>query len=206
MKTVTAKTDRSRWDKRQASLVLYIFADGVSRILPKLIFHRKPTNEGGKIKERERHLYHQGVTVHLNPTAYNNEELMAQWINDELIPILKPTTQDEVLLAFDAAAFHKTPEILQTFRNNHIVPALIPGGCTGLLQPLDTAVNKPFKELLREHTELFIDAREDAGEDVEKWSVSQKRVMCNSWRAGGQQEGLQYNGEAAWPKVTVIIL
>jgi hypothetical protein len=53
MKTVTAKTDRSGWDKRQASLILYIFADGVSRILFKLIFHGKPTNEGGKIKERE---------------------------------------------------------------------------------------------------------------------------------------------------------
>lgn len=46
--------------------------------------------------------------------------------------------------------------------------ALILSGCTGLLQPLDTAVNKPFKELLREYTELYIDAKEDAGEDVEK--------------------------------------
>ena len=22
-------------------------------------------------------------------------------------------------------------------------------------------------------------------------------IVCNSWRAGGQQEGLQYNGKAA---------
>jgi hypothetical protein len=42
---------------------------------------------------------------------------------------------------------------------------------------LDTAVNKPFKELLREYTELYMDAKEDAGEDVEKWTVSQKRIM-----------------------------
>jgi hypothetical protein len=75
-------------------------------------------------------------------------------------------------LAFNAAAFHKTLEILQTFRNNHIIPALIPGGCTGLLQPLDTAVNKPFKELLREYIELYMDAKEDAREDVEKWTIS----------------------------------
>ena len=38
-------------------------------------------------------------------------------------------------------------------------------------------MNKPFKELLREHTELYTDAREDAGDDIEKWSVNQKRVM-----------------------------
>jgi hypothetical protein len=37
---------------------------------------------------------------------------------------------------------------------------------------LDIAVNKPFKELLREYTELYMDTKEDAREDVEKWSVS----------------------------------
>jgi hypothetical protein len=176
-KTVTAKTDRSGWDKRQATLVLYIFANGIPRIRPKLIFHGKATNEGGKIEERESYLYHKGVTVHFNSTAYNNEELTIQWIDSELIPSLQPTAQDEVLLALDAAAFHKTPEILQKLRDNHIITALVPPGCTGILQPLDTAVNKPFKELLREQTELYTDAREDAGDDIEKWSVSQKRVI-----------------------------
>ena len=28
--------------------------------------------------------------------------------------------------------------------------------------------------------------------------------ICNGWGAGGQQEGLQYNGEVAWGKVIVI--
>jgi hypothetical protein len=167
-KTVTAKTDRSGWDKRQATLILYIFADGIPRIQLKLIFYRKATDEGSKIEERESHLYYKGVTVHFNPTAYNNEELTIQWIDSELIPSLKPTAQDEVLLALDAAAFHKTPAILQNLRNNHIITALVPPGCTGLLQPLDTAVNKLFKELLQEYTELYTDAREDAGDDIEK--------------------------------------
>jgi hypothetical protein len=176
-KTVTAKTDRSGWDKRQATLILYIFADGIPRIQPKLIFHGKATNEGGKIEERESHLYNKGVSVHFNESAYNNEELTIQWIDQELIPELNPTAQNEVLLALDAAAFHKTPAILQKLRNNYIITALVPPGCTGLLQPLDTAVNKPFKELLREQTELYMDAREEAGDNPEKWSASQKRVM-----------------------------
>jgi DDE superfamily endonuclease len=171
-KTITAKTDQSGWDKWQATLVLYIFADGVPRIKPKLIFHGKATDKGGKIEERESHLYHKGITVHFNSTVYNNEELTMQWIDSELIPSLKPIAQDEVLLALDAAAFHKTPEILQKLHNNHIITALVPPGCTGILQPLDTAVNKPFKELLQEQTEQYTDAREDAGDDIEKWSVS----------------------------------
>jgi hypothetical protein len=57
--TVSVRTDRSRWDKRQATLILYIFADGVPRIKPKLIFKGKPT-EGGQIKRQEAHLYRLG--------------------------------------------------------------------------------------------------------------------------------------------------
>jgi hypothetical protein len=77
-KTIAAKTDCSSWDKRQATHILYIFADGVLRIKPKLIFYRKATDEGGKIEERESHLYHKGVTIHFNTTAYNNKELTIQ--------------------------------------------------------------------------------------------------------------------------------
>ena len=95
---------------------------------------------------------------YLNTIAYNNEELTDQWIDSELIPNLNPTVQDEVPLAFDTAAFHKTLAIQQKLYDNHIFTALVPLGCTGLLQPLDTAVNKPFKELLQEHTELCTDA------------------------------------------------
>jgi DDE superfamily endonuclease len=157
-KTVTAKTDRSGWDKRQATLILYIFADGVPRLRLKLIFHGKATDEGGKIEERESHLYHKDVTVHFNSTAYNNEELTMQWIDSELLLGLKPAGYNEVLLALDAVAFHKTLAILQKLRDNHIITALVPLGCTGLLQPLDIAVNKPFKELLREQIELYMDA------------------------------------------------
>jgi hypothetical protein len=89
-----------------------MFADGIPRIKPKLISHGKASDEGGKIEERESHLYHKGITIYFNFTAYN-EELTIQWIDSELILSLKPTAQDEVLLAFDAAAFHKTLTILQ---------------------------------------------------------------------------------------------
>jgi hypothetical protein len=100
-----------------------------------------------------------------------------QWINEELIPILQPTAANEVLLALDAATFHKTSAIKDRLKESYILSAMIPPGCTGILQPLDTAVNKPFKELLREETELYMDSWEDAGEDIDKWTTSDKRVM-----------------------------
>ena len=36
--TVGGKSDRSGWNKRQATLILYIFADGIHRIPLKIIF------------------------------------------------------------------------------------------------------------------------------------------------------------------------
>ena len=73
----------------------------------------------------------------------------------------------------DIASFHKTPAVLSKLKKKGITTSLIPGGCTGLLQPLDTAVNKPFKQYLQDYTEQYMDERPD----IETWSVSDKRIM-----------------------------
>ena len=88
-KTVSGKTDRSGWNKRKATLLLPIFVDGLGRLKPKLIFEGAEPPKG-KILKRERHLYHPGVTVEFNPTAYNNEKLFLKWLNEEVIPCKKP--------------------------------------------------------------------------------------------------------------------
>jgi hypothetical protein len=59
------------------------------------------------------------------------------------------------LLVLDTAAFYKTPAIQQKLYNNYIITALVLPDCTRLLQLLDTAVNKLFKKLLQEQTELY---------------------------------------------------
>ena len=122
-KTISGKTDRSGWDKRQATLILYIFADGISRIKPKLIFHGK-SGDQGMIKRREQHQRHTGVTVKFNDTAYNNEELFLQFIDEELIPALQnapgiiPDNTRESLLLMDVAGFRTTPGVLQNISKN----------------------------------------------------------------------------------------
>lgn len=172
-RTVSGKSDRSGWDKRQATLILYIYADGIQRIKPKLIFHgvAGPT---GRIYQQEGHRYSNEVTVAYNATAYNNEELFEEWITEELSPLLGDNRADN-LLVMDVASFHKTPAILQKLRDLHVTTTLIPGGCTSLLQPLDTAVNKPFKGWLREATENYLDDLPDG--QFTKWTVSDRRVM-----------------------------
>jgi hypothetical protein len=168
-KTISIASDRSGWDKRQATLILYIFADGVARLKPKIIF--KGTSDGRIFKE-EGHLYAPDVTVEYNKTAYNNEDLMKQWICDELDPILEGK---DLLLVMDVAAFHKTPGVLEDLRIRNITTALIPPGLTSLLQPLDTSINGPFKGWLREACDRYIDRVDPDGQKV--WSTSDKRVM-----------------------------
>ena len=42
-RTMEANIDQAGWNKRQAIVSLFLFADGVPRIDPEIIFHGKPT-------------------------------------------------------------------------------------------------------------------------------------------------------------------
>ncbi|KFA53377.1 hypothetical protein S40293_09395 [Stachybotrys chartarum IBT 40293] len=92
--------------------------------------------------------------------AYNNEILFQKWIDNEFLVL---TEQQDHLLVMDVAAFHKTEGILDSLQKNKITACLIPPGLTGMLQPLDTAVNKPFKKWLQDATEEYVAAREAKG-------------------------------------------
>jgi len=167
-KTVRVKETRSGWDKRQATLVVCIFADGVARVPPMIIFH----GTGTRLRA-ERQRYHQNVLVEFNPTAYMNDTLFERYIISHLIPVLgnRPT-----LFALDLMGSHKTPAVLDLLRQNNITPSLIPAGCTSLVQPLDVSVNKPLKERIRDLTDERIFQLESMAE-FEKWTVGDRRVM-----------------------------
>lgn len=78
---VSVGTGRSGWEKRQATLQVAVFADGVERIKPLLIFE----GQGGvgshkRAFERERLQYDSRVKVIFNAKAYGNEETTLNWI------------------------------------------------------------------------------------------------------------------------------
>jgi hypothetical protein len=72
---------------------------------------------------------------------------------------------EESLIVMDAAAFHKN-EAIRTFIKQaqpSIRTAIVPPGLTSLVQPLDTAVNSPFKQLLHEEADLYLEELEKRG-------------------------------------------
>ena len=87
-KTVWVKESRSGWDKRQASLVLCIFADGILRVPPMVIFHGT-----GQRLAAEKAKYDPGILVEFNSTAYMNDRLFEPYIREHLLPVLggRPT-------------------------------------------------------------------------------------------------------------------
>jgi len=167
-KTVWVKESRSGWDKRQASLVLCVFADGIPRIPPIIIFHGTGARLGA-----EKLRYHSGFLIEYNATAYMNDSLFERYITNHVVPVLGgPPT----LFTLDLMGSHKTPAVLKLLRNNNITPSLIPAGCTSQVQPLDVSINKRFKELMRDLTDEKICELESAA-DFEKWTIGDQRVM-----------------------------
>lgn len=69
---------------------------------------------------------------------------MVQWIDEQLVPVLN---NQPTLLAIDLFAPHKTEDVVDTFLAHDIRISWIPGGYTGLVQPLDFSINRPFKDI-----------------------------------------------------------
>jgi hypothetical protein len=78
-KTVHLKGQRSGWEKRQATLQICVFAVGVARCKPLIIFKGKETS-----KDHRRHAealkYHPSVAVIFNPKAYANTSNLTSWV------------------------------------------------------------------------------------------------------------------------------
>ena len=49
----------------------------------------------------------------------------------------------------DKCTVHTKDNAKEKLKSNGSEVDFIPGGCSGLLQPLDTCVNKPFKDIIR---------------------------------------------------------
>jgi hypothetical protein len=130
--TVAGKSDRSGWDKRQATIILHIMANGDTHFKPVIIFHGQ-----GTVLAKEEPYYDSRVEVHFNPTAYHNEEILLKFPKDVYQPYIAEHThgEKESLVVMDAAAFHKTPAVMKFFHEASppMLTALIPPGLTSYL-------------------------------------------------------------------------
>jgi hypothetical protein len=73
-------------------------------------------------------------------------------MNEYILKIYNNTAypiSTEKVLVLDQFSGHKTTELLELYQKLNLKVFFIPSGCTSLVQPLDTDINKPFKDRMR---------------------------------------------------------
>ncbi|CAJ0601238.1 unnamed protein product [Cylicocyclus nassatus] len=105
------------------------------------------------------------VIVRANERGWMNHELMKTWLL-EVWNKRKRYVNDpfQSLLILDSARCHLTEDVRELFKE-HSKIAVIPGGMTKYLQPLDVGISKPFKDNLRAGWERWMadSARDTTG-------------------------------------------
>jgi hypothetical protein len=124
--TVAGKSNRSNWNKRQATIILHIMDNDNTPFKPILIFHGQ-----GTVMAKKQPRYNPRVDVYFNPTAYHNK-MFLEWLKDIYQPYIASQAREgeESMVGMNAVAFHKTPLIMK-FLHEAVPPmltALIPPG------------------------------------------------------------------------------
>lgn len=145
-KTVTIKTSGN--EKTRYTVVLACCADG-SKLPPLLIFKRKTLPKC---------TIPHGMYIHVHPKGWMDGEGMKLWLQRVWSRRPGGLLKKSSLLVCDQFRAHITEsaKILAAELKTHL--AVIPGGLTSQLQPLDVSINKPFKGFMREEWIKWIEA------------------------------------------------
>ena len=168
-KTVMIRT--TGHERTHFTVVLACMADG-TKLKPMVIFKRKTIPKGEKIPS--------GVLVHCHPKGWMDEEGIVLWLSKVWNTRPGALLKKKSLLVWDQFRAHKTEKVKEKAKEIQTTQAMIPGGLTSILQPLDVVLNKPFKDRVRKRwmTWMASDDKElTKGGNLKKPSIS----LVTSW-------------------------
>ena len=134
-RTVPVKTCGA--EKRSFTVVLAVAADG-TKLSPKVVFKGVRTPRDLVVPNSLRVSFHK--------KGWMDESGVKEWIR-ECLP--RTRNHEQSLLVWDSFRAHLTDDVKAALRQPQIDVAVIPGGLTPVLQPLDKCLNKPFKDSVR---------------------------------------------------------
>ncbi|GBC39391.2 pogo transposable element with KRAB domain [Rhizophagus irregularis DAOM 181602=DAOM 197198] len=123
-----------------------------TKLPPICIFKGKRLGRGEQIPS--------GVVVWFQENGWMDSKLMINYID---YYFNNNRSRDPTMLVYDSFRGHLEESVKAKFHDNNIDLAVIPGGLTSICQPLDVAINKPFKDNLRKEWHLWM-ANGGAGE------------------------------------------
>ena len=178
-KTYDAKGSTEIWftsgksgvDKRQCTVQLTIFGDGIPRVRPTVIFRGK----GKRIKPDEKKNWDKRVKVYFQPKAWCDESIMKQWVCDKWGNMFtNPVTSGSSgkILVADVHTAQQTDEVKRRLVAKKTVLVNVPPGCTSRVQPLNVYVREQFEKHLDENLERYVEG---------KLTASERRVLTTKW-------------------------
>jgi hypothetical protein len=163
---------------------------------PYLIFNAKPN---GRVERGLAH-FPPGAHYAVQPNAWMDERVMVMWVEEVLAPYVA-TAPDGVrpILLLDLYQCHMMASIVQRVNDLGVEVQHIPGGCTGVCQPVDVGIGKPLKNRITncwedwmvEHGGLDDEkTKTPSREDVSCWVIKSigsigPEIVRNSWRRHG---------------------
>ena len=142
---------------------------------PLLVFKGKPR---GRIEKRESPTFPNEIVYACQDNSWMDEHVMLLWVDKILKPYVLGAPENIVPILFlDSYRCHLMSSVVSKIQDLGVEVEHIPGGCTGLCQPVDVGVNKPFKDRLRGQWEAWmINEGMERGttspptrEDISKW-------------------------------------
>ncbi|CAI7900014.1 unnamed protein product [Closterium sp. NIES-54] len=131
------------YQKERVTVMLACTAMG-EKLKPWVFFKRKTVPNGD---------FPNDVVVGVQENGWTTAENVIEWLDKAVAPFIKPkfgVQGRSGLLILDSHRGHLTKEVKKKFAEYNIVPAVIPAGCTAKVQPIDVAINKSFKALVRQ--------------------------------------------------------
>src|SRR5271155_854134 len=204
-RTVALRAARNGWEKRQCTLQIIVFADGIARCKPLLMFHGKPTSKDRR-RIAEMKKYNPGVVVIFNEKAYANTSNLISWVKHQysVASVYPIHDREPRLLCLDAFAPHKNKgrkdpgresqkamekrlaeetlrqQLREELAKLNVTTSIIPGGCTGYVQVLDVSVNKLNKQYIEEEEEKWIDENMEQYK-AGRYSIGDRRILMTHW-------------------------
>jgi hypothetical protein len=130
-------------EKARLTVMLSIACDdSEAYLLPPYVIFKS------KLKNSIENKYPAHGIIRHNSAGWIQEDLMKDWI-DRIIGNLKLSSDYKVVLVMDHCKVHTKDAVINHLKSKNIEHFLVPAGCTGLLQPLDVCLNKPFKDEMR---------------------------------------------------------
>ncbi len=137
----TVHVRKSTNDTKRATFAMTVTASG-KVLTPLVVFKGKP---GGRIAQWEFATYPNEMKYACQENAWMDEKVMLMWVDKILKPNVMTAPDGVVPLVFlDSYRCHMMASVVEAVQDLGVEVEHIPGGCTGLCQPVDVGVNKPL--------------------------------------------------------------